>query len=140
MAEQFWAACRTFSGREHVVREEIEKMDRGAFLPTIVRSSITCGKLTVGERAAMPGYVLFRSRADDWPPVNAIDGVVGVLLNGERPMRVSPKDMVRLMIDHASGAHDDFTVRVAPPKRGRTKSRRPRASKRARVPRSVTVP
>lgn len=133
MAEQYWAACQTITGREHIVRAEIEKMERGAFLPTIVRSSISCGKLSVGERAALPGYVLFRSDSEDWPAVNAIDGVIGVLLNGENPMRVSPNDMARLMIDHASGAHNEFTVQIPGPKRDRRKSRRPRPSKRARA-------
>jgi hypothetical protein len=59
MAEQYWGACRTFTGREHVVRAKIEEMDRGAFLPTFVRSWVAGGKLSVAERPAVPGYVFF---------------------------------------------------------------------------------
>lgn len=133
MAEQYWTACQTVTGREHMVRAEIENMERGAFLPTIVRSSISCGKLSVGERAALPGYVLFRSDSEDWPDVNEIEGVIGVLVNGGRSMRIDPVDMARLMIDHACGAHNELKVRLSEPKRERKKSRRPRPSKRARA-------
>lgn len=141
MAEQYWAACQTITGREHVVRAEIEKMERGAFVPTYFRSWISAGKLSVGERAAVPGYVFFRAKHDDWSPVEEIDGVIGVLSEGERARRVSPNDIARLMMGHALGTNDRFEVRLpSPPRQGRRKSRKPRASKRARSARSSTVP
>lgn len=139
MAEQYWAACQTVTGREHIVRAEIEKMDRGAFLPTYVRSWVTDGKLSVGERAAVPGYVFFRAHPDDWSAVQDIDDVINVLSNGDQAMRVSPDDMARLVIGHASGAHNRFEARLSAPKRDRRNSRKPRPSKRARF-RSNTVP
>lgn len=137
--EQYWAACQTITGREHIVRAEIEKLDRGAFLPTYVRSWATDGKLSVGERAAVPGYVFFRAQPDDWSPVQDIDGVIGVLANGDRAMRVSHDDMARMVIGHAIGAHNRFEARLSPQKRGRRNSRKPRPSKRARL-RSITAP
>lgn len=136
MAEQYWAACQTITGREHVVRAEIEKMDRGAFLPTYVRSCVKDGKLSAGERAAVPGYVFFRAGHDDWAPVQDIDGVIGVLSNGYRAMRISHEDMARMVIGHAVGSHNRFEAPA--PARDRRKSRKPRPSKRARF-RSNTV-
>ncbi|WP_458760533.1 transcription termination/antitermination protein NusG [Afipia sp. TerB] len=133
MPEQYWAACQTITGREHVVRAEIERMERGAFLPTMVRSWVSDGKLSVAERAAVPGYVFFRAQPDDWSPVQDIDGVIGVLANGDRAMRVSPDDMARLLIGHATGAHNRFEARLSSGgRRDRKKYRRPRPSKRAR--------
>jgi hypothetical protein len=57
MAEQYWASCRTFTGREHVVRAKIEELDRGAFLPTYVRSWVSGGKLSaaVNTGRSQPG-------------------------------------------------------------------------------------
>lgn len=140
MAEQFWAACRTFTGREHVVRAKIEESNRGAFLPTYVRSYISGGRLSVAERAAMPGYVFFLTDDDDWPPVQNIDGVIGVLtapatMNADRnaAMRISVNEMARMVVDHAGGALNRFEGCIAGPSgAGRRRSRKPRRSKRAR--------
>jgi transcriptional antiterminator NusG len=135
MAEQFWAACRTFTGREHVVRAKIEESDRGAFLPTYVRSWVSGGRASAAERAAVPGYVFFRANSDDWPPVRNIDGVLGVLMNGEKIMRISGNEMVQIVLDHAAGTHNRFEGCFAPRSRStRRKSRKPRPSKRARFP------
>lgn len=140
MAEQYWAACRVFGGREHIVRGKIEEMDRGAFIPTFVRSWVSGGKPSAAERPAIPGYVFFRVNADDWSPVGDIDDVIDVLTNGDRAMRVSDADMVRIVLDHADGAHNRFEGCFAAPSRcARRKNRKPRASKRARL-RSITVP
>lgn len=138
MAEQFWAACQTITGREHIVRAEIEKMERGAFLPTYVRSSISMGRLNVNERAAVPGYVFFRARHDDWSPVQDIDGVIGVLSNGDCAMRIKPEEIERLMIDHIVGTHNRLE-RIVSSGSSRRRCRKPRRSKRARSS-SFTVP
>jgi transcriptional antiterminator NusG len=133
MAEQYWAACRTFTGREHVVRAKIEELDRGAFLPTYVRSWVSGGKLSAAERAGVAGYVFFRSSQDDWPPVQGVDGVIGVLLDGDRAARISSGNMARLVLDHADGANNRFDGCISAPSRsGRRKTRKPRPSKRAR--------
>jgi transcriptional antiterminator NusG len=140
MAEPYWTACRVFGGQEHIVRAKIEEMDRGAFLPTFVRSWVSGGKPSVAERPTLPGYVLFRSMPDDWAAVQDIDGVIGVLANGDHAMRISNDDMIRLTLDHADGANNRFEGCFASPGRGaRRNSRKPRASKRARM-RSFTVP
>jgi transcriptional antiterminator NusG len=129
-----------FTGREHVVRAKLEQNNRGAFLPTYVRSWVSGGKPSAAERAALPGYVFFRASIDDWSPVEDIDDVIGVLTNGDRAMRVSDADMVHIVLDHADGANNRFEGCSAMPGRGaRRKSRKPRASKRARL-RSFTVP
>ncbi len=135
MAEQFWAACRTFTGREHVVRAKIEEMNRGAFLPTYVRSWVSGGRLSAAERAAVPGYVFFRSSRDDWPPVQGVDGVIGVLLDGDRAMRISNDEMARLVLDHAAGQNNRFEGCISALScAGRRRGRKPRRSKRARFP------
>ena len=133
MAEQIWAVCRTITGREHVVRAKIEDMERGCFLPTYVRSWVSGGKLSLAERPTVPGYVFFRSDPCDWSPVLDIDGVIDVLSNGDRAMRISSDDMARLVLGHANGSNNRFEARLAR-QRGaaRRKSRKPRPSKRAR--------
>lgn len=141
MDRQFWAACRTYTGREHAVRGKLEVGNRGAFLPTYVRSYISGGRLSVAERAAVPGYVFFLTTDDDWPPVQNIDGVIGVLTapataaaDRDSVMRISVDEMARMVFDHADGSLDRFEVGTiySPSRRGRRKSRKPRPSKRAR--------
>lgn len=135
MSERFWAACRTFTGREHIIRAKIEEMDRGAFLPTYVRSWVSGGRPSATERAAIPGYVFFRSTRDDWPPVQSIDGVIGILLDGDRAMRIPHHEMARLMLDHAGGANNRFDGCISTSTQpGRRRGRKPRRSKRARFP------
>lgn len=133
MAEQFWAACRTFTGREHIVRAKIEESNRGAFLPTYVRSWVSGGMASAAERPAVPGYVFFRVDGDDWPPVRDIDGVIDVITNGEHVVRIPGNEMIQIVLDHADGAHNRFDGCFAARARGgRRKSRKPRPSKRAR--------
>lgn len=140
MAEQFWAVCRTFTGREHIVRAKLEESNRGAFLPTYVRSWVSGGKKSAAERPAIPGYVFCRVNDDDWLSVQNVDDVIGVLTNESRAMRVSDADMARIVLDHADGANNRFEGCFAASGRGaRRKSRKPRASKRARL-RITTVP
>ena len=133
MAEQFWAACRTFTGREHIVRAKLEEGNRGAFLPTYVRSWVSGGRASAAERAAVPGYVFFRVNGDDWPPVRNIDDVIDVLMDGEKIAQIHGGEMAQIVLDHAAGTHNRFEGCLASGSRsGRRKSRKPRPSKRAR--------
>lgn len=133
MAEQFWAACQTMPGREHLIRSDIEDAGRGAFLPTMARTWVRDGKLCATEAPSMPGYVFFRTTGEDWPVVSNIEGVQQVLLNDGRPMMVSAGDMARMVLGHATGAHNRLEARLDRSRAERRKnSRKPRPGHRIR--------
>lgn len=134
MSEPHWAVCRTFSFRVHRVRPEIEKTDHGTFLPTYARAWVRDGELCIRERLLMPGYLFFMTEPEGWADVRDVDGVHQVLSNNGRASRVLPEEMLRLVIDHATGIHNSAALDGLN-QRQRTKrerARRPRASKRAR--------
>lgn len=146
MAEQFWAACQTAPGREHLIRADIEEAGRGAFLPTIARTWVRDGKLCATEAPAVAGYVFFRVNrslapfggdgnqwSEDWGEVSNIEGVQRVLTNDGLAMRVSPADMARMVLGHATGAHNRIEAYPSSDRRTRAKkSRKPRPGKRLR--------
>jgi transcriptional antiterminator NusG len=138
MAKQYWAACQTMPGREHVVRSEIEKIDRGAFLPTFARTWVSEGKVSARETALIPGYVFFRTDAEGWGVVAGIEGVQGVLTYDSSDEKriakpVAHGDMARLVLGHATGAHNSIGAWLVPQRKERGSSRKPRPSKRIRV-------
>jgi transcription antitermination factor NusG len=137
MAEQYWAACQTMPGREHVIRADIEESGRGAFLPTLARTWVRDGKLCATEAPSVPGYVFFRvtrddKRQEDWGVVCNIDGVHGVLVNDGKAMRVSSADMTRMVLGHATGEHNRLEARLSTDRK-RNSSRKPRPGKRIRM-------
>lgn len=138
----YWAAAQVVSKMEHIVRREIEKANHGAFLPTLARHQKIDGQQHSKERPAIGGYVFFHTSGDDYAGIPDIHGVYSVLTNPDgTAARVKPPEMIRMMIQHASGALDEtlparFTkyYRPAPRPSWRTKmrkSRKPRASKRS---------
>lgn len=146
MAEQYWAACRATPGREHVVRSEIEKINRGAFLPTFARTWVSDGKVSARETALIPGYVFFRTDAEGWGVVKSIEGVQGVLTydSGDEKRiakRVTDDEMTRLVLDHATGDCDliEAQIRIEPLRNSHNSSRRPRPSKRIRARKNKNV-
>jgi transcription antitermination factor NusG len=134
MSGEHWAVCQALSNRVHRVRPEIEKIDRGTFLPTYARVWSSGGKLSARERQLFPGYLFFRTGERDWGAVANVDGVYRVLLNGECAARISDDDMQRMVLDHVNGTHNEVDLggldRARSEKRRR--QRKPRASKRAR--------
>lgn len=142
MNRQYWAACQTVPGREHVIRSEIEKANRGAFLPTFAKVWASDGRVNAKECAAISGYVFFLSGEMDWAAVEAIEGVQQVLtLDGVdrkgNPARiakqVTDEEMRRMVVDDFTGKHnrmDACTTRRRTKERGR--SRKPRPGKRIR--------
>lgn len=144
----YWAVAQTVSKMEHIVRREIEKTNHGAFLPTCVRHRKIDGLQRSNERPMMGGYVFFFTYGRDFAGIADIHGVYNVLASApdmdtpDRPGsagRVLPSEMVRMMVDHASGKHDEtlaprYTKYYRPPpsSSARRKSRKPRASKRVR--------
>jgi transcription antitermination factor NusG len=133
--EPHWAVCRTFSFRVHRVRPEIEKTNHGTFLPTYARAWVRDGELCIRERLLMPGYLFFMTEPEGWADVRDVEGVHSVLSNNGRASKVLPGEMLRLVVDHATGAHNSATLDGLN-RRQRTKrerARRPRASKRARA-------
>jgi hypothetical protein len=145
----YWAVAQTVSKMEHIVRREIEKTNHGAFLPTCARHQQIDGRQHSKERPVIGGYVFFYTTGRDFAGIPDIHGVYNVLTcapdmdTPDRPpsaARVQPKEMVRLMVDHASGEHDEtlpprYTkyYRPQPSSSSRRKSRKPRASKRLRT-------
>jgi len=138
--EAYWAVAQTVSKMEHIVRREIERTNRGTFLPTCARFWKVDGREYSKERALLTGYVFFKTNGRDWDGIPDMPGVYRVPANAdETPMRVLPKEIRRLMIGHASGDHNEilpprYTKYYRPdqkPKR-RQRNRRPRPSKRLR--------
>jgi hypothetical protein len=135
MAESYWAVAQTVTKMEHLVRRDIEKTNRGAFLPTCARSGVVDGRPFVRERPLFGGYVFFLTDGDDWAGIPDIHGVYQVLTG-----RVSAGEMIRAMVSHAAGDHNEtmparYTKYYRPLAYIRSasrKSRKPRASKRAR--------
>lgn len=141
MSEQYWGVCQTAAGREHMVRAKIEAGDRGAFLPTIAKTWVADGKLSAGERPALAGYVFFRTGPRTWPAVEDIEGVQQVLTldvpDGDNVRRVAKRvtdvEMARLVLGHATGAHNSIGASIYTGKRrDRVRRRRPRPGKRIR--------
>ena len=141
--QSYWAVAQTVPKMEHLVRREIEKTNRGAFVPTYARVWTVDGKKYVKEHPILGGYVFFLTNADDWAGIPDIHGVYDVLVSPDRsPKRVSEAEMARLVLIHATGAH---RVEIAPrytkyfrgerpkPTAKRVRARRSRPSKRARA-------
>lgn len=129
-----WAVCRVFSSRVHIVRTEIEKTDRGTFLPTYAKVWVADGKLCVKERALMPGYLFFKTEPASWSEVKNVYGVFDVLNNNGQASRVTDAEMQLLVMGHVTGEHNDVSLegldRLRPDRKRR---RRARPSKRARA-------
>lgn len=143
MSEQYWTVCQTFAGREHLVRAEIEKINRGAMVLPYARTWVSDGKVSSGERAVLQGYVFFLTDSKDWDAVAEIEGVQQVLTCDRGDGRMVAKqvrctDIARMVVDHFTGYHDDMAVCMdtGRPARERGRSRKPRRSKRIR---KVTV-
>lgn len=130
----YWAACRAFSNRVHWLRREIEKTNHGTFLPTYVRVWASDGKLSMRERALMPGYLFFMTEGDKWGEVKNVEGVFEVLSNNGRASRVSDSEMQRMVLGHILGDTNDINLDGLERRRSprRKRARRPRRSKRAR--------
>ncbi|MES2030861.1 MAG: transcription termination/antitermination NusG family protein [Pseudomonadota bacterium] len=130
-----WAVCQTFSNRVHRVRPEIEKAERGTFLPTYGKVWTKGGLPWSSERQLMPGYIFFRTEPDAWGEVKNIEGVYSVLTNGGSAGRVLDSEMRRLVLDDAMGVHNRFEGVFSDSggkKRYSKRRRRPRPGKRAR--------
>lgn len=131
-----WAVCQVLSHRAPRVREEIEKIGHGAFVPTYQRRRIVAGRLFEKEVPLMPGYLFFLSDPNEWGAIGAIDGVFRVLANCGAASRVSFKEMERMLVDSFVGAHDDKQATVQDGSQYRRYSkrrRRPRPGKRLRA-------
>jgi transcription antitermination factor NusG len=134
-AKQYWAVCRTFSNRIHWVRPEIEKTNHGTFFPTYVRVWASDGKLSMRERPLMPGYLFFMTEEDRWGEVKNVEGVYEVIANNGKASKVTDAEMHRLVMGHILGDTNEVDLEGLEYRRNqsRRKSRRPRASKRARL-------
>lgn len=134
----YWAVAQTVSTMEHHVRREIEKTNRGTFLPTYARHWKVDGREYTKEYPLLTGYVFFRTHRDDWAGLPDIHGVYGVLSTAEHSAaKVTETEMARLMLGHANGIHDrtdaaKFTKYYRPPPNSKRKSRKPRRSNRIR--------
>lgn len=132
MQQGYWAVAQTITTMEHLVRREIEKTNRGAFLPTKARFWKVDGREYAKEVPALGGYVFFMTNGEDWAGIPDIHGVYGVLANPDRtPMRVSPAEMARMEIQHATGDLNE----TLPPRY--TKYYRPSADQGLRYGRKV---
>jgi transcription antitermination factor NusG len=134
----YWAVCRAFSNRVHWLRPEIEKTNHGTFMPTYVRVWSSDGKLSIRERALMPGYLLFMTKPNLWGEVKNVEGVYEVLANNGKASRVTDTEMQRLVMGHILGNANEVDLAGLERQQCRSRSKRERArrqrpSKRARA-------
>ncbi len=130
-----WAVAQTVSKMEHIVRREIEKTNHGAFLPTYARHWKVDGRPYLKEYPLLGGYIFFLTAADDWAGIPDIHGVYRVLSNPNgSTMRISDKEMERLVLGHAAGDHNR-TGEIRYTKYYRPEIDRPKQCKRRRRPR-----
>lgn len=132
MSGTHWSVCQIFSKRAHLIRAEVEKNGHGTFQPTFARVWMSEGKRSARERALIPGYLFFMTPPEGWGSVGATEGVIRVLGHAGRASKVSDEEMYRLVVDHASGAHNEISAPIAAEARTRRR-RKPRPSKRARM-------
>lgn len=123
-----WSVAQIFSKRIHLIRDEIEKGDRGVLIPTFGRRRYVDGKENSKTCPLFPGYVFFQS-TKEWGDISKIEGVIRVLGNGQR---LRDMEAYRLAVDDAMHAHAD--LQGAPLEKvssePQRKYRRPRRSKR----------
>lgn len=132
---KYWSVCQVMPGIEHKVRADIEKGDRGAFLPTLAKVWVSDGKISSRECPMVPGYVFFHTEPEGWGDVQDIEGVQRVLTTDEgRAKRVSDSEMHRIVVDHASGQHNyvDRNISYAKPKE-KKRQRKSRPGRRIRI-------
>jgi transcription antitermination factor NusG len=136
--EPYWAVCRAFSNRVHWLRPEIEKTNHGTFMPTYVRVWSSDGKLSIREKAMMPGYLFFLTKPNLWGEVKNVEGVHDVLANNGKASKVTDAEMQRLVMGHILGEANEVDLAGLERQQYRSKSKRERArrqrpSKRARA-------
>lgn len=141
--QSYWAVAQTVTKMEHIVRRDIEKTNRSAFLPTRARFWKIDDRDYSKEIPLIGGYVFFRASPHDWDGIEDIHGVYRVLANpdfrGDKkiPCRVSDAEMKRLVVEHAAGEHNRtdpprFTKYYQRPTKKVARYRRPRPGKRIR--------
>lgn len=142
-AGEHWAVAQTVTTMEHIVRREIEKSERGAFVPTYTRHWKIDGKQYAKEYPLISGYVFFLMQADDWAGIPDMHGVYDVLANADRTAkRVTDIEMARLVLGHAKDIHrrtdlPRYTKYYRPSSNGQfgrkpNRRRRPRPGKKLR--------
>lgn len=133
----YWAACYTDVAAERKARDGIEALNRGTLLPTFAKVDLFGGQRKAFERPILARYLFIALHSKDdeaWSQINHVDGVQRVLVNENKPARVSDQEIIRLTLAHAMGDCNVIQTRAAngryqKPKRRRS---RPRAGKKAR--------
>lgn len=123
---QFWAVIHTQAKAEPDVRRGVENIGFGAFLPSYAEYASKRQRLDWRPKSLLAGYVLVALHDGDggaWRDIDDVDGVHRVLTSADKPSRVHPDEMVRLMIMHASGSENVIQPRASS---GRYKRRRRR--------------
>jgi transcription antitermination factor NusG len=107
-------------------------------MPTFVRVWSSDGKLSIREKALMPGYLFFWTKPSLWGEVANVEGVYGVLSNNGKPSKVTEKEMYRMVVGHILGEADEVDLAgleraQARHNAKRDRARRSRPSRRARA-------
>jgi transcription termination/antitermination protein NusG len=95
-----WYAVWTRSRHEQVVREQLERKDIAAFLPTITRWSRWKDRRKKIDWPLFPGYCFARFDADEALPVLKCTGVVNIVSVEGRPAPIPEYelDSIRLLV------------------------------------------
>lgn len=135
-SETYWAVCRAFSNRVHWLRPEIEKTNHGTFMPTYVRVWSSDGKLSIREKAMMPGYLFFLTDDKSWGEVANVEGVYAVISNNGKASKVTGEEMRRMVLGHILGDANEVDLaglEMRQDRSERRRRRRPRPGKKLRA-------
>ena len=108
-----WFALWTRSRHEQAVCGELEALHVDTFLPTIKRVSRWKDRRKVIAWPLFPGYCFARLECGDLTPARRCKGVVTVLSNGGRPVRIPDMEIEALERLMASGLPFEPTPAIA---------------------------
>jgi transcriptional antiterminator RfaH len=96
-------------GRHEVeVSGEIERMGFGVFCPMETKTKIRRRRRVDVREAVFPNYLFtaFDREREDWGLITSVDGVIGLITNGNMPVRVPDVVIDRLRNADAAGVFD----------------------------------
>ena len=90
----FWAVARTIASRETFAAEKLVRAGYEILAPR-AKLSIAGGKLKIGS--LFPGYLFVRVFDDRWYDARWCEGVLGLIMAGDRPARCPNVEIEKIM-------------------------------------------
>lgn len=140
----YWTAAYTKPSTERKVQKGIEELGFGTFLPTFARGwyDIRARRIKAREYPLCTRYIFVcLDENSKWGRINNVDGIDRVMTSSrlgfeeKNPIRISEREVARMMLSHAMGEHNQIQARSA---NGAFSGKR-KQKKRRRRPRSGKV-